>query len=97
MEGSSHNLLFGDAEEDYGESCVRYPGSVSRRGVRFWYPTVADTEPFAIAVGPSLGSTVGIGSVPGHRRYCRGKQKVSRDCGFLQALPCLHFGKGRLE
>ena len=78
--------MFGDAEEDYGESCVRCPGSVSRLGVRVWYPTVAD-EPLAIATGPSLGTTVGIGSVPGHRRYCRGKQKMSRDCGFPRHCP----------
>jgi len=67
MEGSNHNLFFGDTEEDYSESCVRYPGLVSRRGVRFWYLTVADTEPFAMAAGTSLGTTVGVGSVPGHR------------------------------
>jgi len=67
MDRSNYNLLFGDTEEDYGESCVKYPGSVSRRRVRFWYLTVTDTEPFAMAAGPSLRTTVGIGSVPGHR------------------------------
>ena len=66
-------------------------------GVRFRYPPVADTEPFGIAAGPSPVTTVDIGSVPGHRRYYRGKQEMSRDHGFPQALPCLHFGEGRLE
>jgi hypothetical protein len=69
--------LFGDSEEDYGESFVGYPGLVSRRGVRVWYPTVSD-EPLTIATRPSLRTTVGIGFVPGHRRYYRGKQNVTR-------------------
>ena len=98
MEGASHKLL---SMHRYGLCLERLRKttaiSVSVIHARF---LVAELG-FAIPTGPILRPTqlllrVGIVSVPWHRRYCRGKQKVSRDCGFPQALPCLHFGKGIL-
>ena len=85
MEGASHKLL---SMHRYGLCLERLRKttaiSVSVIHARF---LVAELG-FAIPTGPILRPTqlllrVGIVSVPWHRRYCRGKQKVSRDCGFF--------------